>query len=162
MKKVLIILVVLGVLLMGTIAIVNLLRFQSVKTVDQTNNPSNQPSAGASQTANDRVDRQGSFVDGDSIHHGRGTVTQVTTATGEKVLQFKDFNVTQGPDLFVYLSKNPNAAQDKKSGEFVSLGSLQKTSGDQVYILPDNASEYHAVFVWCRAFGVAFAVATLK
>jgi hypothetical protein len=75
------------------------------------------------------------------------------------VLSFKeDFEVAQGPDLFVYLSPNP-AGQDL--GEYASLGSLKAIRGSQQYTLPDNYASYKTAIIWCRAFGVTFATAEL-
>lgn len=164
MKKVFFVLIGVGVLLTAGFVAFNVIRFQSVEKVEQTDRPAVMPKDVTSdgQTMQVTMERQGSFIDGEKFYKGRGTVRQVTTADGRKVLQFTDFTVTNGPDLFVYLSKNPNATKDKAIGEFVSLGTLQKTSGDQVYNLPDNTSEYNAVFIWCRAFSVAFAVADLQ
>lgn len=162
MKKKLIILAVLSIIGIGTIATVNILRFQSIETVDQTAQDIQQLSNTSAGESAVTLVRQGMFINGDALHRGRGIVSQVITSEGTNMLQFKNFDVTPGPDLYVYLSKNPNAVSDKDPGEFVSLGKLQNTSGDQVYNLPDNADEYQSVFVWCRAFGVAFTVAQLK
>lgn len=128
---------------------------QEVETVDQTATPA--PAAIAEEAP--RL-RKGSFGRADSIHSGSGTATVVKMGD-QQVVKFENFEVTQGPDLFVYLSKN-NFDDNKDPGEFVSLGRLQSTSGDQAYTLPANADEYTSVVVWCRAFTTAFSGAVLR
>lgn len=100
----------------------------------------------------------GTFTGVDAIHSGAGSL-QVTEVEGKAVLTFSDdFTVTQGPDLFVYLSPN---APGEDLGEYVSLGNLKAEKGSQTYDLPANYKDYKTVIVWCRAFGVTFATAEL-
>jgi len=99
------------------------------------------------------------FTGVDVVHWGKGTAEIVKSQDGVK-LSFKDnFEVAQGPDLFVYLS--PNAA-GQELGEFASLGNLKATKGMQEYDLPENYKDYKTVIIWCRAFGVTFATASLE
>ena len=102
--------------------------------------------------------RSGTFVDGDAIHRGSGTVSIVDD--GEQVLLVfgDDVSITPGPDLFVYLSPN---GPGEDLGEFVSLGTLTADTGAQAYVLPDNIDNYRTVVIWCRAFSVTFATAEL-
>lgn len=102
----------------------------------------------------------GAFVDGDAIHKGSGTATIYRTETSP-ILKFEDFSVTIGPDLFVYLTKN-DFRSTKQLGEFVSLGNLKSTKGDQIYNLPADYQDFKTVLVWCRAFGVLFTYAPLE
>jgi len=103
--------------------------------------------------------KSGQFADGDSLHKGRGSVSVIKVDTGP-ILKFEnDFTVTNGPDLFVYLS--PNASGDEL-GDFASLGRLKSTSGEQIYNLPENFEDYKSVVIWCRAFSVEFATAELR
>jgi len=95
----------------------------------------------------------------DAVHWGKGTVEIVKSQDGAKLSFKDDFEVAQGPDLFVYLSPNP-AGQEL--GEFASLGNLKAIKGVQEYNLPDNYEDYKTVIIWCRAFGVTFATAELK
>lgn len=134
------------------------------------NNISNQPAETVEQSSDLSLEevqqnaeapqsllKQGQFVDGDAVHSASGTATIVKTDK-RNVLKFENFSVTNGPDLFVYLSPN-EAGQDL--GEFVSLGKLKNNSGDQVYELPDNVDQYQTVVIWCRAFNVTFGTASL-
>ena len=98
----------------------------------------------------------GSFVDADWIHKTQGTAT-ITLNDEGSVLSLQDFKTTNGPDLYVYLST------DKKASEFVNLGRLQSSNGDQSYEIPDDVdlSKYDKVLIWCKAFGVLFGTAEL-
>ena len=51
---------------------------------------------------------------------------------GNNVLRLEDFKATNGPDLFVYLSTDKNAT------EFVNLGKLKASNGNQNYELYFN------------------------
>jgi hypothetical protein len=95
----------------------------------------------------------------DAIHWAKGTVEVVKAADGAKLAFKDDFEVAQGPDLFVYLS--PNLA-GQELGEFASLGNLKATKGLQEYVLPENYQDYKTVVIWCRAFSVAFATADIQ
>ncbi len=128
---------------------------ETVETVDQSSAP--KPAAIANDS---QVLRKGVFSNADAVHSGSGTASVIQTNQG-LVIKFENFKVTAGPDLLVYLTKN-NFENTKSPGEFVSLGKLKSTSGEQVYALPDNASEYASIIVWCRAFSVSFTGAVLR
>jgi Electron transfer DM13. len=102
--------------------------------------------------------RTGSFVDGDAIHRGSGTVSVVHDGDESLLVFSDDVSITPGPDLLVYLSPN---APGEELGEFVSLGGLKSSMGEQTYLLPENSDDFHTVVIWCRAFAVAFATAQL-
>ncbi len=55
----------------------------------------------ASEIAN--IVAQGTFVDADGVHRGRGTATIYRGGTGRYTLRLTDFEVTNGPDLEVWL-----------------------------------------------------------
>jgi len=100
---------------------------------------------------------QGSFI-GQGTHNAEGTVKLIKD--GEKTfIRFEDdFNVTNGPDLFVYFGKD---------GEYVNearIGELKGNIGGQNYEIPENINpdSYNEVWIWCRAFSVAFAKAELN
>jgi hypothetical protein len=97
----------------------------------------------------------GSFTDTPG-HPGQGTVAVYQTETNQ-ILRLTDFNSTAGPDLFVYLATDENAT------DFINLGLLKSTSGDQNYDVPagTNIEDYPYVLVWCKRFGVLFMKATI-
>jgi hypothetical protein len=99
------------------------------------------------------------FIGVDDIHWGKGAVEVIESLDGPKLSFKNDFEVAQGPDLFVYLSPN---VPGQELGEYASLGNLKSNSGIQEYNLPENYKDYKTVVIWCRVFGVTFANAKLK
>ena len=110
--------------------------------------------------------RMGSFVDADAIHKGSGEASVYMLPSGERILRFEDFEVTNGPGLHVFLSAHPNPAssdQTKDDG-YLDLGELKGSKGSQNYTLsPDiDLSLYQSVVIYCYPFNVVFSTATLK
>ena len=101
----------------------------------------------------------GTFVGvGDGIHDAQGDAYTIPLEDGTNVLRLENFKSTNGPDLYVYLST------DKYASEFISLGELKASSGNQNYGIPDDIDldEYNQVLIWCKAFGVLFGNAELS
>ena len=98
---------------------------------------------------------KGTFTDTPS-HPGEGNAAIYQTDAGE-IVRLTDFSSTAGPDLFVYL------ATDAKASEFINLGELKSTQGDQNYPIPEgvDVEKYPQVLIWCKRFGVLFMSATL-
>ncbi|MEM9349165.1 MAG: DM13 domain-containing protein [Pseudomonadota bacterium] len=117
-------------------------------------------------TEQSEVLKSGQFVDADRVHQGSGNAAFVRQADGSIELQLTDFNVTNGPDLKVYLSTHvsPTSASDVTDGEWVSLGELKGNVGDQSYTLPADLDPamWSSVVIWCEAFGVLFSPAALS
>lgn len=90
-------------------------------------------------------------VVGTTGHPASGTV-RIVEADGETYVRYEDFKTINGPDIFVYLSK------DLEANEFVNLGRVRATEGNVNYKVPAavDVSEYRYVLTWCRAFGVLF------
>ena len=107
----------------------------------------------------------GSFRDGDSFHKGSGKAGIYQVDGGTFVLRFEDFNVTNGPDLHVYLVKNtdPVTSGDVNDGGYLDLGSIKGNQGAQNYPIPvgTDLSQYHSVVIYCQPFHVVFSVASL-
>lgn len=107
----------------------------------------------------------GDFVDADTVHRGSGLATLYALPNGEHLVRLEDLNVTNGPDLVVYLAKHPNpqSAEDVTDGGFLSLGKLKGNMGSQNYPVPvdTDVSEYGSVVIWCELFGVLFSPASL-
>ena len=91
-------------------------------------------------------------------HHGEGTARLIKSEEKHYVRFDEDFNVTNGPDLFVYLGK------DGQYDPAAKLDSLKGNIGSQNYEIPAgiNVSDYNEVWVWCRAFRVPFAKALVE
>ena len=107
----------------------------------------------------------GTLRDADAVHKGTGDVRIVTRADGGYELQLTNFEVTNGPDLEVWLSAHPDPqnSDDIKGAAFVSLGKLKGNIGSQAYAIPADAdvASYGSVAIWCEQFGVLFAPAAL-
>jgi hypothetical protein len=111
-------------------------------------------------TANTRQDtvRTGSFVGvGDGIHNAEGIAKVIPLEDGSNILRLENLQVTNGPDLYVYL------ATDKSALDFVSLGKLKANNGNQNYNIPSQTDliKYDTVLIWCRPFSVLFGSAEL-
>ena len=107
----------------------------------------------------------GRFVDADAAHRGSGTATLYRDPTGGRLVALSDFQVTNGPDLKVYLVEKADiaSATDVLDSNWVSLGVLKGNIGDQNYQLPDDlAFEPGSVVIWCEQFSVLFSAAPLS
>ena len=105
------------------------------------------------------VSYSGNFIGvGDGIHDAQGDTYTIPLEDGSNVLRLENFQSTNGPDLYVYLSTDDNAS------EFVNLGELKANKGNQNYEIPDNTDldKYNKVLIWCKAFGVLFGSAELS
>ncbi|MGH1567999.1 MAG: DM13 domain-containing protein, partial [Nitrosopumilus sp.] len=101
----------------------------------------------------------GTFIGvGDGIHDAQGDAYTIPIEDGSYVLRLENFQSTNGPDLFVYLSTDDNAS------EFVNLGELKANKGNQNYNIPEGTDlqKYDKVLIWCKAFSVLFGSAELS
>lgn len=88
-------------------------------------------------------------------HHASGTA-KIITVGDKQYLRFENFEVTNGPDLRVYLTNGG----DVKTG--LHLEKLKGSRGDQNYSLANiDAAKYDTVVVYCQPFGVHFGQAKL-
>lgn len=106
---------------------------------------------------------RGNFVDADNFHKGSG-IAKILSNEDSSILRFEDFMVTNGPALFVTLSKHENPINHDELGDYLSLGELKGNIGDQNYEIPEGTdlSEYKSVVIYCKPFRVIFSIATLK
>ena len=107
----------------------------------------------------------GSFADVDPIHKGSGKASILQNADGATFVRFEQFQVTNGPDLFVYLSAHPKprSANELHAGGDLELGRLKGSTGDQNYQLPAgmDVTKFKSVVVYCKQFSVVFSSAEL-
>jgi len=117
------------------------------------------PAGGGGVPAGGTVLAAGEFRGADEFHFGNGRATLIALDDGTYVVQFSDFSVRNGPDLFVYVSPSAGGY----AGGAVELGALKATDGAFGYELPagTDVSAIQSVVIWCRAFEVEFAVAPL-
>lgn len=88
-------------------------------------------------------------------HSAEGTakIIQVNEMT---FLRFENFQVTNGPDLRVYITPDG----DVKNG--IHLEKLKGSKGDQNYLLENiDVDVYDTVVIYCQPFGVYFGQAEL-
>jgi hypothetical protein len=95
---------------------------------------------------------------GDGIHDAQGDAYTIPLEDGSNVLRLENFQSTNGPDLFVYLST------DENTSEFINLGALKANNGNQNYEIPDDTDldKYNKVLIWCKSFSVLFGSAELS
>lgn len=98
----------------------------------------------------------GAFMQG---HEGTvmGTANMYESV-GKYQLELKDFSVTNGPDLHVYLSKEIMPVH------FIDLGKLKSTMGNQLYEVPGmpDFTEYKYALIHCQQYNVLFGSSELK
>jgi len=107
----------------------------------------------------------GSFEDADSAHRGSGTATFYELPDGSRVLRLENLDVTNGPDLHVYVSPvaSPENRGDVSAAGSGTLGRLKGNLGNQNYEVP---ADYEipldgSVVIYCKRFHVLFSIATL-
>jgi hypothetical protein len=118
------------------------------------------------ETAVDERLAAGSFVDADSRHKGSGNAAIIRQTDGSHVVRFTNFEVTNGPDLKVWLVAHPNpqSKADVLDNDWVTLGPLRGNIGDQTYDIPagTDLSKYGSIVIWCEAFSVLFSTAAFN
>ena len=94
----------------------------------------------------------------DGIHNAEGQAMIIPISNNESILRLENLKVTNGPNLYVYLST------DKGASDFVNLGKLKANNGNQNYNIPSDTdlSKYDTVLIWCKAFSVLFGSAELE
>ena len=121
--------------------------------------PSSAPSTPGPTPFVTRRIASGHFTGTDDFHFGTGTASIVETAPGVYTLRLDDFSVRNGPDLYVYLSPEPD---DYAKGA-LEVGKLKATDGAFGYELPagTDPADFASAIIWCKQFSHLFAVAPL-
>ena len=97
-------------------------------------------------------------------HTTSGQAVSLELADGRRFLRLVDLRTSNGPDLFVYLSRAAvDAPRDTFDDDFVSLGRLRANQGNQNYVIPLGVplDQYQSAVIWCRRFTYAFGAAAL-
>lgn len=85
------------------------------------------------------------------------------TTDGKLILRFEDLKSANGPDLFVYLTKEaaPSNANQIKAG--LEVAKLKATQGSQNYEIDPmlDLTQYKSVAIYCKSFSVVFGYANL-
>lgn len=94
---------------------------------------------------------------GTTGHPASGEI-EIIESPEEKLVHYKNYDGTNGPDLKVYLAK------DLEAEEFFDLGDARGNQGNLIYGVPLDVdlSEYKYVLTWCEAFGVLFDYAEIN
>lgn len=95
-------------------------------------------------------------VIGTFAHPAEGSA-QIVSADGKHYVRYENFKTINGPDLYVYLARTPDAQ------EFIDLGRVRATEGSVNYEIPPgiNPKDYPYALTWCKQFGVLFNSAKL-
>ena len=103
-----------------------------------------------------RLVAQGDFMR--RLHGVEGQALLIEDVSGEHVVRFEDFQTDNGPQLYIYLSK------DLGDDDFIDLGPIKATKGNINYQVPvgTDIEKYRYVLVWCRPFSVLFSYAELN
>lgn len=113
-----------------------------------------------------QVVASGNFRDADFAHRGQGVAQVVLLPGGGHEVQLSAFEVTNGPDLEVWLSAHPDpgSSGDVTENPWLALGQLKGNVGDQSYAVPEGTdiSAFNSVVIWCEQFGVLFSPAALS
>jgi len=118
--------------------------------------------SGAPAAAQPRTLARGSFVEVDAVHKGSGTA-RIVEQGGKRYLRLEDFKVTNGPDLYVYLSESKTPGGTLQSlDKYLSLGPLKGNTGNQTYEIPEPFRGYDTAVIWCQEFGVLFSYAVME
>ena len=109
----------------------------------------------------DRELASGEFEDAE--HGTSGTARILALADGRRFVRIEGLATSDGPDLHVWLTDQPSGGDwgSYDDGEYVRLGELKATNGDQNYEIPPDADldGLRSVVVWCDRFNVAFGTA---
>jgi hypothetical protein len=99
--------------------------------------------------------KSGSF-DGLAGHSAAG-LAKIIQVGDMTYLRFEDFQVTNGPDLRVYLTPDGDVSNG------IHLDKLKGSKGDQNYLLENiDVATYDTVIVYCQPFGAYFGQADLS
>ena len=94
-----------------------------------------------------------------------GSATVFELPDGSRTLRLEDFETTNGPDLYVYLTVADAADSDADlDADVVDLGDLRGNIGNQNYDIPADVDleRYDTVVIWCLRFTSSFGVADLS
>ena len=100
----------------------------------------------------------GDFMQGPYGNNVNGKA-EIYEKNGTYALVFDDkFTVSNGPDLYVYVSK------EQQPSQFISLGKLKSVNGGQTYTFTStvNFEEYKYAVVHCQQYNHLFSYALLE
>ena len=91
------------------------------------------------------------------LGHQANGIAKVITTSNSTYLRFENFQVTNGPDLRVYLTQKGDV-----KNEGFHVAKLKASKGNQNYLLDGiDWQKYDTVIIYCQPFGVHFGQAKL-
>ena len=132
---------------------------------DAKPSPNAVAAAAAKNASGVQILGRGTFDEKDAAHKGSGEAILATAADGKRIVRFENFSVTNGPDLFVFLSGHPSPRNTQELHQNdVNLGKLKAPQGAFSYEIDPSVdlSKVKSVVVYCRAFRVVFSSAELR
>lgn len=91
------------------------------------------------------------------IGHQASGIAKVITTSDSVYLRFENFQVTNGPDLRIYLTQGGDVKNDG-----LHVAKLKGSKGNQNYLLDGiDWKKYDTVVIYCQPFGVHFGQAKL-
>ncbi len=100
-----------------------------------------------------------------NMHAGRAEPMGVTEWTTPASSELEDIQVTNGPDLHVLLSAQPDpmTRNELHVQGYIDVGTLKGNIGSQNPAIPQgaNVNAHHSIVISCMPFGVIFSVAPL-
>ena len=107
----------------------------------------------------------GALMDADSFHKGSGQVILYQLEDGSRIIRLEDIEVTNGPQLHVYLTPvhGLRGRDHLQEAGFVDLGPLKGNIGSQNYEVPADyvVPEQLTLVIYCVPFHVVFTTAEL-
>lgn len=123
------------------------------------------PSMAVAQPGQPIILAMGQWQGIDSFHQTQGKAILVRVPDGRQFIRFEDFRVTNGPDLYVYLSGHPSPRTGTQlhEGAAFEVARLKGNIGSQNYELPADLdlSKFKSVAIYCKRFSVMFGSAQL-
>lgn len=109
------------------------------------------------QPGSENMKIESAQIVGTAGHPASGFVRIVKDGS-DSYIRYEDFKTINGPDIYVYLSK------DLEAKDYINLGRVKATEGNINYKIPEgvNIDDYKYVMIWCRAFGVLFNYADIS
>jgi len=123
------------------------------------------PPGASGQTTQPVTLATGQWTGADAGHQAQGKAIIVRLPDGRRFLRFEEFRVTNGPDLYVYLSghRAPRNRAQLHEGAAFEVGVLKGNIGSQNYELPADLdlSKFRSAAIYCKRFSVMFGSAEL-
>lgn len=99
-------------------------------------------------------------------HQGSGAALVYQQPDGSYVLRLENFDVENGPDLFVYVVAAPDSddVATVEAAGFLNAGKLKGNQGNQTYQLPVDfdPTMHRSITIWCQRFSANFITAPLS